>query len=126
MIHLLYFPTSSLCSMIQNEKMRSESEWREEELNVHLSKSVSRQPSRNGGLIVSGRFDGTSSAVVAIEKHITVAEWLSLLQTCGLHSRYIVASSQLPRVAETFFDVSQKEFSIFKRPFLSIQYFSEK
>ena len=67
----------------KRKKMWTESEWREEELNVHLSKSVSRQPSRNGGLIVSGRFDGTSSAVVAIEKHITVAEWLSLLQTCA-------------------------------------------
>ena len=90
----------------KRKKMWTESEWREEKLNVHFSKSVSRQPSRNGGLIVSGRFDGTSSAVVAIEKHITVAEWLSLLQTCGLHSRYIVASSQLPREAKTSFDVS--------------------
>ena len=47
---------------------------KEDKLDVHLSE-VSL--SRNGRVILGGRFDGAASAVVAIQNHITVLEWLA-------------------------------------------------
>ena len=49
-------------------------------LNVHLVETGSwlkrGRPAGARLVILRGRFDGTSSAVGAIERHITVAQWL--------------------------------------------------